>query len=58
MRETKYDILNEFEHNTMLIQEVFGTSGPTDNFQINDLCVYLFDEDYIGAYTADKIPKI
>ena len=57
MRELKYNILNEFEHNTMLIQELFGTSGPTDNFQITYLCMYLFDEDYIGTYTADNIPK-
>ena len=42
MEETKYDILNEFEHNIMLIQEVFGTSGSTDNLQINALCEYLF----------------
>ena len=57
MIDKKYDILNEFEHNTMLIQELFGTSGPTDNFQITYLCMYLFDEDYIGTYTADNIPK-
>lgn len=55
--ESKYDILNEFEHNIMLIQEVFQTSGPTDNLQINALCEYLFDKDYIGTYTAENIPK-
>ena len=57
MEETKYDILNEFEHNIMLIQEVFQTSGPTDSLEINELCEYLFDKDYIGTYTADNIPK-
>ena len=57
MEESKYYILNEFEHNIMLIQELFQTSGPTDNLQINELCEYLFDNDYIGTYTADNIPK-
>ena len=57
MEERKFDILNEFEHNIMLIQEVFQTSGSTDNLQINALCDYLFDKEYIGTYTADNIPK-
>ena len=57
MEESKYAILNEFEHNIMLIQEVFQTSGSTNLSQINVLCEYLFDKDYIGTYTADNIPK-
>lgn len=57
MIDRKYDILNEFEHNIMLIQQLFETSGPTNNLQIDELCVYLFDGDYIGTFTSDNIPK-
>ena len=57
MEETKFDILNEFEHNIMLIQEGFETSGSTDNLQITELCRYLFGSDFIGVYTSDQFPK-
>ena len=56
MEETKYDILNEFEHNLMLLQDILG-SGPTDNEQLLEIGTYLFDKDFIGVYTADNFPK-
>ena len=56
MEDRKYSILNEFEHNTMLLQDLLG-NGPTDNEQLLEIGTYLFDDDFIGVYTADNFPK-
>ena len=52
-----YYILKEYEQNLMYIEDVLKTSSTTNNIQLEKLCKNLFDDLFIGVFTADKYPK-
>ena len=53
-----YYILKEHEQNLMYIDDVLKTSPTTtNNIQLEKLCKNLFDNFFIGVFTADKYPK-
>ena len=55
-----YAILNEYNKNLIYIMNLFG--DITDNIQLNNLCVYLFNntknKPFKGVYSAEKMPKL
>ena len=52
-----YSILKEYEQNLLYIEDVLKTSSTTNNIQLEKLCKNLFDDLFIGVFTADKYPK-
>ena len=53
---SKYQILKTYEQSLMKIEDLLG-SGITDNLQLTNLGMMLFGDDYLGTFTADKMPK-
>ena len=53
----KYYTLKEYEQNLMYNEDILKTSSVTNNFQLEKLCKYLFDNLFLGVFTADKCPK-
>ena len=52
-----YYILKEYEQNLICIEDNLTTSSTTNNFQLEKLCKYFFDNLFLGVFTADKYPK-
>ena len=52
-----YYTLKEYEQNLMYIEDVLKTSSTTNNIQLEKLCKNLFDDLFIGVFTADRYPK-
>ena len=56
MKNTKYDILKEYEDNLMLLEDLLGC-GSTNNIQLNTLCTSLFGKHFLGVFSSDEFPK-
>ena len=57
MKDQKYNILNEYEKNLMYCIDLLKDSTTT-NIEINKLCKYLFQNLFIGVFSADEMPKL
>ena len=53
----KYRILDEYNKNLILINDILNKSGVTNNIELNKLGKLLFGDLFIGVYSADKFPK-
>ena len=52
-----YYFLKEYEQNLMNIEDALKASSTTNNIQLVKLCKPLFDDLFIGIFTAEKYPK-
>ena len=52
---SSYKILKEYETNLTYLMDILG-STTTDNFSLNKVCKYLFDDLFIGVFPSDQMP--
>ena len=54
---SKYQILREYEHNLMLIEDILKKAGTTNNIELTKLGKSIIGDLFIGVFSSNEFPK-